>query len=218
MPKTLAAALPEYLPTLPFFKKMQIADVFLLADDVMFSRQSPVQRCRIRTADGELWLSVPVLQKQRGRQNIGDVIIDETRNWRQKHWRNLRHSYQFSAYFDFFADEFSAMYDDCWQHLLEVNIASIETLCKCLQLRPEMVRASAIAIPETGSASERIAELTIACGCDVYLASPGDRRFLDETAFKKRGIQLQYLQDSGSGENWYSAVDALFQKGPVALR
>lgn len=218
MPKTLAAALPEYLPALLFFKKLQIADVFLLADDVVFSRQSPVQRCRIRTTDGGLWLSVPVLQKQRGRQNIGDVIIDETRNWRQKHWRNLRHGYQFSAYFDFFADDFSAMYDRRWQRLLEVNIASIETLCKCLQLRPEMVRASAIAIPETGGASERIAELTIACGCDTYLASSDDRRFLDETAFKKRGIQLQYLQSAHSEENMFSAVDALFRKGPAALR
>lgn len=218
MPKTLAAALPEYLPALPFFKKMQIADVFLLADDVVFSRQSPVQRSRIQTTDGGLWLSVPVLQKQRGSQNIGDVTIDETRNWRQKHWRNLRHGYQFSAYFDFFADEFSAMYDRRWRRLLDVNIASIEALCKCLQLLPEMVRASAIVIPETGGASERIAELTIACGCDAYLAIPDDRRFLDETAFKKRGIQLQYLQDFGSGENMFSAVDALFQKGPAALR
>ena len=61
MSRVLAAHQPNFLPWLGLFHKVGQADVWVLADDVQYSRGSLTNRNRIRTADGWQWLTVPVL-------------------------------------------------------------------------------------------------------------------------------------------------------------
>ncbi|HDM77644.1 MAG TPA: hypothetical protein ENG51_14410, partial [Deltaproteobacteria bacterium] len=61
---------PGYLPWLGFFDQMAWADVFVLYDDVQFTKRDWRSRNRIRTANGVTWLTVPILSKGRHLQKI----------------------------------------------------------------------------------------------------------------------------------------------------
>ncbi|MGC9114363.1 MAG: WbqC family protein [Candidatus Micrarchaeia archaeon] len=51
---------PNYLPWLGFFDKMRSCDVFVFLDDAAFSKNTVENSNRIKTPNGELWLTVPV--------------------------------------------------------------------------------------------------------------------------------------------------------------
>ena len=51
---------PTYLPWLGYFALMDRVDCLILLDTVQFARRSWQQRNQIKTANGPVWLTVPV--------------------------------------------------------------------------------------------------------------------------------------------------------------
>ncbi|MFQ5865210.1 MAG: WbqC family protein, partial [bacterium] len=126
----LAANQPTYLPLLDFFTKMHFADVFVLADDIQYTKHSFINRTKIKTALGVQWLTVPVSTKGRMGQLINQVQIDTVQNWRQKQWKTLLVNYKYAAYFEKYADFFEDLFKKPWTRLLELNLEIIEFIKK----------------------------------------------------------------------------------------
>jgi len=102
---------PNYIPWLGYFCKLKHSDVFVILDSVQFPNgRSWVTRNRIKTPDGQLWLTVPVKRKNRGLQKIKDVEVDNTYNWRKKHFSSLLYFYKKSPYFSDYIDYFRDIY------------------------------------------------------------------------------------------------------------
>ena len=114
MNRVLTAHQPNFLPWLGLFHKVGQADVWVLADDVQYSRGSLTNRNRIRTADGWQWLTVPVLTRGRGRQRICDVEITPDGDWRRKHCQALRWHYGHAPFFDAYAPAIEDLYAGAW--------------------------------------------------------------------------------------------------------
>ncbi|MDD4611357.1 MAG: WbqC family protein, partial [Patescibacteria group bacterium] len=70
---------PTYLPWIGFFKAIDWADKFVFLDDVKFKNRSWQCRNRIKSANGELMLTVPVMKKSE--QKINEVKIDYSQDW-----------------------------------------------------------------------------------------------------------------------------------------
>ena len=83
--KTIAIMQPTYLPWLGYFDLINRSDVFVFLDSVQFDKRSWQQRNRIKTPNGELMLTVPVLTKGRSDQKICDVMIDPSQKFNKKH-------------------------------------------------------------------------------------------------------------------------------------
>ena len=84
---------PSYLPWLGFFEQMSRSDKFVLLDDVQYTRRDWRNRNRIRVDEGWIWLTVPVLQKNKFAQNLLETRIDNSVPWRKKHLYTLRQYY-----------------------------------------------------------------------------------------------------------------------------
>ena len=67
---------PNYLPWLGYFYKIAKCDMFVLLDNVQYAKNSFINRNKIKTPQGELWLTVPVKSKGRFGQLIKEVEID----------------------------------------------------------------------------------------------------------------------------------------------
>ena len=69
---------PGYIPFSGFFKKIQTSDVFVLLDDVQFEKNDWDNRNKIRTSEGNMWLTVPILHKFGQRLNeikIANLVL-----------------------------------------------------------------------------------------------------------------------------------------------
>jgi hypothetical protein len=223
--RVLTAHQPNYLPWLGLFHRVAQADVWVLADDVQFSKHGYTNRVRVRTAGGWQWLTVPVRTRRKGGQQIRQVETIGS-NWQSKHWRTLEWNYRSSAHFDDFAPFLASFYAETrWRHLVDVNVALCDFLRGQLGIEVEARLSSSMELRR--ERSERLADMALACGCDVYLAGAGgSRRYLEESCFAEAGVELrfvdfehpEYRQCFPGFEANLTALDLLFNCGAEYAR
>lgn len=223
MSRTLTAHQPNYLPWLGLFHKVGQGDVWVIADDVQYTRHGLINRNRIRTAEGWQWLTVPVLTRGRGQQRIGEVEIEPASTWRRKHWQALQWNYSRAAFFETYAGFLEEFYRREWRLLADVNIALCRYLLEQFGIEVEVRRSAELELRQERSL--RIVDMARQCGCDAYLAgSGGSKEYLDEEAFRQEGIECrfsdfshpEYRQCFPGFEPRMSALDLLFNCGPAS--
>ena len=94
--KTVSIHQPVYLPWLGFFKKIMSSDIFVFLDDVQYEKNGFQNRNKIRTYDGDMWLTVPV--KAKSQTLLNEVSIDNSGNWSNKHIKSVFYNYSKTKY------------------------------------------------------------------------------------------------------------------------
>ncbi len=89
---------PRYMPAMNYVQRMSLCDVMVYLDSVQYSSRDWENRNKIKTAQGWMWLSVPVAHGG-GRQLIKDARIDNSFQWRRKHICSIRQWYRRAPYF-----------------------------------------------------------------------------------------------------------------------
>lgn len=222
--KTVAIMQPTFLPWIGYFALMDRVDLFVFLDDVQFDKRSWQQRNRILTAQGPLWLTVPVLTKGRRDQTIADVAISPDPKFPDAMLRTVESAYGKASYFDRHFPEFAAIMTGHDGGLCSLNLALVNWLAGAFGIDTPAVRASAT--PVASRKADRLAELCLAHGAEHYLSPPGSKAYLDESdAFERAGINLDYFayehpayrQGGKTFEPYMSALDLLFHAGPDSL-
>ena len=215
---------PEHLPWLGFFEKMLRADLFVLLDDVQFSKGDFQNRNRVKGACGAQWLTVPV--RQRFPQQLHEVEV-AGHDWQTKHWKTLRSCYARAAHFETFAPLFEDFYRRPWARLAELNVAGIELIARALGVERKWVLASELKV--SGQKSELVLNICQAVGASAYYSGRAGSTYLDKETFRRAGIEVVvqnfdhpvyeqlFTKESGFVPN-LSALDLLFNCGAQGLR
>jgi hypothetical protein len=214
---------PSYLPWLGYFAQLWRSDVFVLYDDVQFEKHSWRNRNRIKTQAGPCWLSVPVLTHGQNRPCNNEILIDNSRLWRKKHFEAIRQSYCQARYFHEIIDVFAVLYAREYRRLLDVNVAFFEEINKLLGLERPVCFASELGV--TGSAVERLVGICGTLGATRFYEGAAGQNYIDALDFEQAGIELIYQdyrhpiypQLHGAFVPYLSVVDLLFNCGPKSL-
>lgn len=216
----LSAHQPNFMPWIGFFYKMIQADKFVLADDVQYTTHGYTNRVEIKTSHGKKWLTVPVLTRGKGFQKIKDVQIENSQNWRHKHWDTLRLNYRYASYFEHYAEFFEKIYEKKWKYLIDLNMNVIDFVCNKLDISKPIHISSELSLKE--GTTERIVEMAKNLGCSHYLSGISGKKYLGEKEFLEAGVVLDYAsfvhpeyhqQFEGFVPN-LSIIDLLFNEGP----
>ena len=182
---------PQYLPWLGYFHKIAHSDCFVFLDRVQYKPREFQNRNRIRTKDGWIWLSVPVVSGE-ARQPIAEVLVDNQGPWQRKHEASLVTWYGsspfYAEFFPFFKETFAAD----WQKLAELNTHIIRHMLDALSINTPIRFESELNV--TGTSTTRIIEICKALNADTYLSGSGGRDYLDEPMFRENGIRLVYQE------------------------
>jgi len=213
---------PTYLPWLGYFDLMARSDVFVFLDHVQFEKESWHNRNRIKSPEGWIWLTVPVLKRGRLHQSIAEVEIVPESRWPQKHLNALRHNYAHAPYRDTYLPALEAAYAVRWQRLCDLNIALCLHLARCLGVSVTCLRSTELA--PKGHKTDLVVDICLRVGAREYLSPAGARCYLDTDAFERRGLRLlyqdyhhpSYPQLHGPFVSHLSALDALLNCGPEA--
>lgn len=222
----VAAHQPNFIPWLGYFDKMRKADLFIVVDHVQMERQSFQNRVRIKTGEGERWITVPVVQESRS-ERIMDKRIDNSRTgrfrWSRKMFLTLKYAYQSAPYFRDYEAALAEIFEARWDRLSDLNGRLIGFCREALDIRTPMLASSALRI--AGSKSDMVLNMCREAGATAYLAGDGASRcYLDVDAFERAGIRVlwqefehpRYVQHPSCGvfiPN-LSAFDLLFNCGP----
>jgi hypothetical protein len=207
---------PAYLPWLGYFDRIARSDVFVFLDTVQFEKNSFTNRNRIKTANGPLWLTVPVKLKGHIDKSLIEIKIDNSQNWRDKHLRSIEQAYKkapgFSVFFEeltkavsFESDTIAAL---CWEQLnLLVDLFGVQT---------KLVRASDLDV--NARKSELVRDICVKLGASTYISGALGRDYLDLASFDEKNIDVkfqsfqspQYPQLHGQFIPNLSAIDYVF--------
>ncbi|MFC1571746.1 WbqC family protein [Candidatus Margulisiibacteriota bacterium] len=180
---------PTYLPWMGYFDLMDQSDIFIFLDDVQFEKQSWQQRNKIKTAQGELWLTVPVIRKFP--QLINEVEVNNALNWSKKHWKTISQCYRKASCFQNYETEFAAVYASSWHKLIDLNISIIKIICRLLGIEKRIVCSSDMNV--NGKKVSKIISLCKEVKADIYLSPSGAENYLEEdNQFLSEGIKLEY--------------------------
>lgn len=211
---------PQYLPYLGFFHKLLQGDIFIAMDNVEFLRRGLQHRNKVKTNQGEQWLTVPVRHQQK--QLISEVNINTDFPWSRKHWQTLKTNYSPAPYFETYAPNLQQFFHQEWCSLCHLNMALIQWVMEVLEIKKPIVYASTLAVE--GCKSELLINLSKAVGADTYLSGAGGRNYIDLALFDTANIQVswqdfhppcysQLFPEAGFLPN-LSIIDVLFCCGP----
>lgn len=190
---TISIHQPNFLPWIGYFHKLANSDVFVLFDDVQFPRgKSFGYRTKIKTQQGEQWLSVPVT----GRSNMKpytDTLLDNEENWKPKLLKTVQFAYRSAAFFDTCFELLNNAISLNHTHIYELNAELIGSIVRYLDLKTELARSSEICQGhESLQGEEKILFILQRLNADKYISGEGEgsKRYLNEENFKEKNIEL----------------------------
>lgn len=212
-----------YVPWRGYFDFIASVDLFLILDDVLYSKGSWRNRNQLKTPNGLKWLTVPVNVSMT--QAIDQVEIARTvKPWREDHEHKLQNALGDAPYFDTTMSvwkEGAAAGDTL---LSALNVRLTKLLCAKLGIATP-IRLSR-ELGGEGSKTDRLIDLLTKLEATHYLSGPSARGYIDEAQFRAAGIALEYKsydyepypQLHGPFEGTVTVLDLIANTGPDAPR
>lgn len=179
---------PNYIPWTGYFHKIKNCDLFVILDNVQHSVRSVTARNKIKTANGEVFLTVPIANRG---ALINELLIDNQANWASKHWKSIYCFYCKADGWNYVKNELESIYSKQWEYLYELNIELIRLMMNKLNIKTPIILSSSIN-QDLGCKNTRILNICKHFNADIYLSGTGARDYNNEEEFQKQGINLIY--------------------------
>lgn len=217
---------PDFVPYLGFFHRFLHADFYIALDHVQYvngSSRAWTHRDKIKTAQGEKWLTVSVKKAPRDTA-INQIELSADMCWRQDNLRLLEQNYRKAPYYNELMTELERLYARPFHMLRDFNMASIEMLMDMLDVRIPWVWSSSL--DPVGTKNELLVDLLKKVSATHYLSGVGARDYFQQEPFAKASIGViwqdfthpVYVQQFGEFVPYLSALDVLFNHGITASR
>lgn len=200
-----------------FFKKIQSVDIFVFLDDAQFEKNDWDNRNKIKTLNGDMWLTVPILHKFG--QKLNQVKIANNENWAEKHKKSIKMNYEKSDFFKDYWEDIDKILTKKWENLIDLNYDLINYFLIKLGITTKIVKSSELNIKKTGS--ERLLDICKKLSTNTYLSGELGKNYLNEEIFAEAKINIKYEKFQHPnykqlGETFQpnmSIMDLLFNEG-----
>ena len=216
----LSAHQPAYLPWLGYFEKISRSDIFIFLDSVQFEKNSFINRNKIKSPTGGIWLTIPVKTKGHTTSTLIDIEVDDLQFWQAKHLKAIAMNYRKAKYFDYCYPKL--------QHIMFLPTQKLGELCwqqlnfwlKEFDISTKIVRSSALNIKS--KKSNLILDLCKSYSADRYLSGALGANYLVSEDFSSDNIEIEYQKFDhptypqlwGKFESCMSVVDYWMNCGP----
>lgn len=224
---TLKAAIlqSDYIPWKGYFDIINMVDVFVIYDDVQYTRRDWRNRNIIKTPSGLNWLTIPVEVKGKYFQKINEVKASD-REWYFNHWQTIKTNYSKSSYFKQYCPDIESIYySSPKENLSEINVHFLKSIMKILNIQTEIKLVVDLEI--SGEKTDRLVEICKKLGANIYLSGPAAQNYLRMDAFDRSNISVEWMDYRGYPEytqlfppfeHGVTILDLIFNTGPNATR
>jgi len=210
----------NYIPWKGYFDSIQKVDVFVVYDDMQYTKRDWRNRNLIKTPQGLKWLSIPVEVSGNYLQKISDTKIAD-KNWKNSHWDILKQNYRSAQCFKEMSDWIEPLYRNCnFNYLTEINLHFITAIMNFFKIRTEIRYSN-----EFELADERTLKLVRICQdlqVTDYYSGPAAKAYMDESLFNTASVNVnywdyskypEYPQLGQTFEHSVSILDLIFNSG-----
>ena len=215
--KTVVIHQPDFMPYLGFFDRLLKADIYVIFDNVQYTRRAWMNRDKIKTKKGEGWLTVST-QKAPQDTPINRILLAEG-SWREDNLNLLRTNYRNSPFFHEIMPSIEELYKFPGTRMMDFNLASIQMLMQFFDIQIETVLASSL--EPQGKNNTMIIDIMKKLGYSRYLSGVGARDYFVPELYEQAGIEViwqdfkhpVYPQQYDGFIPYLSSIDLLFNCG-----
>jgi hypothetical protein len=179
----------NYIPWRGYFDFIDSVDLFVIYDDVKYTKNDWRNRNRIKTPHGLNWLTVPVNYRHLN-QLICETTIDYTHDWQKSHIKKFSFNYQKSPFFEDALCLLTSAISQDFTSISQLNLALIKLINEYLEIKTPLVVSQDYAV--TGTKTDRLVSLLQKIGATTYVSGPAAQSYLDENRFRETEIGLEY--------------------------
>lgn len=196
---------PYFLPYIGYFQLIAAADMFVVYDNIKYTKKGWINRNRILQNGEALTVSLP-LKKDSDYLDICERELAPSFN-RNKLLNQFSGAYRRAPYFlqTFPLLEQIVLFEDA--NLFRFLLHSVGKTCKHLGITTEIRTSSDIAIDHNLKSEDKVLALCDAVGATTYVNAIGGLDLYGTDAFRQRGIDLKFLR---SRQIEYPQFDAKF--------
>jgi len=219
--KVVAALQPGYLPWLGYFDLMKRSDLFVIEDNLKYTKQDWRNRNRIRAVNGATYLTVPV-KKGASSLPINEVEIDNEQPWARRHWNLIEENYRCAPFWPGYAPVLRDLLERPWFRLIDLDLALTEFLAREFRIETPTVLLSELPVVFGEDKTESLVALIRAVNGTAFVEGASGRNFIDVTQFEAAGLGIRfqdyvcrpYPQQYEPFISHLSALDLLLNVGP----
>ena len=173
---------PTFLPWVGYFSIIKSSDIFVLLDDVGYSRQSWQTRNRFYISGKVKWLSIPV--KASLNTNINQVKIFNLNNFINKTKKSLIQSYSKSKNIEFIELLFEYIKKKEVKNLASFNTRSIIFCKNYLNIKCRMITSSSLSI-DANKKEDKIIKILKNLKAEEYICATGSKEYMQNYGLDK---------------------------------
>jgi hypothetical protein len=168
---------PAYLPWLGYIHKINLADTFIFFDTTQFEKNSFINRNKIKTPNGPIWLTIPVKLKNHFEKEIRQI---ETANqdWREKHWQAIEMNYKKAKYWEQYADELGKLYQKEYNNIADLCYGQLILFLSWLNVKTKIIRSSELE-PRQSKKLNLVLGILEEVKADSYVSGALGRDYID---------------------------------------
>jgi hypothetical protein len=184
----LSAHQPTYLPWLGLFHKIAVADLFVVYDDVEYSRYGWYNRNYILSKNGPILLVVPIKRQFSDQLLHNQVKIDYSENWSKKHIRSIELCYSKSPFFKDYINQFIDIFSKKYEYLFDLNISILKFFMKEFNIETKIKLASELNLKF--KKSDRALDLAIKTSATHILFGELGENYAEINNFENQNIKV----------------------------
>jgi len=213
----------NFLPWRGYFDFIREVDLFIIHDDIQYTKGDWRNRNKIKTLRGSEWITVPVNYRQSS-QLIEETTIDNSKPWARGMLNKIRNSYQKAHCFEPYFSELSDLLLEPAATISDLNLRLIKWICSHLEIETP-ITFSREYHPQ-GAKTERLIGILEQVGATTYLSGPSAQTYIKPELFEQAGINLEYkVYDYPEYEQLYppfepavSIIDLMFMAGKESIK
>jgi len=215
---------PTYIPWIGYFDMIDKVDVFVFLDDVQMERRSWQVRNRLKGANGEVWITLPVKKsKHRDLLTISEAVLNNEEQWIKKHIKTIELNYRNSTFFSEVFPCIKEMYNNPVS-LRDFNVGIVKNIAEKINIDTRFIYSSSLK-EICGIKDDKLAAICKEIGADNYLSPQGSMGYINRNkeggAFAENKIDLFYhnyshpiyRQQFGDFIPFMGIFDLLFNEG-----
>ena len=212
----------NFLPWRGYFDFIRESDLFIIHDDLQYTKSDWRNRNKIKTPRGIEWITVPVRYRHTS-QLIEETPVDYATPWAKKMLNRIREVYRRAPCFEPYFSELADLLNQPAFSISDLNLRLIKWVCCHLEIDTP-IKMSREYHPQ-GTKTERLIGVLQQVKATTYLSGPAAKAYLVPELFDQAGIQLEFKQYHyleydqlyPPFEGAVSVIDLLFMKGREAI-
>ena len=213
----LAIMQPYLFPYAGYFSLVGQVDKFVFFDDVNFIKAGWINRNRLLISGDVRYFTVPLSGASQNLK-INEVKVQPRATWERKLLTSIEHSYSkapnFRETFDLVQEVLGV---GEFENIGQLAKRSVRICADRIGVSTEFVESSTIYENQHLSAADRLIDICLREGANVYVNQPGGRSLYSADEFSEKGISLafndsllkNYKQFSGDFTPGLSVLDMM---------